>query len=77
MSAWIDIQFAPKDGTLVDLWVVSRVTPGVRIPEAIWGSQEIFGAEGWWVSYPGREGMIMVSAVGKPTHYMPIPEGPR
>ena len=21
MSAWADIQFAPKDGTLVDLWV--------------------------------------------------------
>lgn len=36
MSVWIDIEHVPKDGTLVDLWVVGGDANGRRLPDCWW-----------------------------------------
>ena len=38
MTDWQDIETAPKDRTVVDLWAISKYHPeGKRFPDCFWG----------------------------------------
>lgn len=70
MSAWISIGFAPKDGTVVDLWVKSRTGKSGRIPDCRW--EEGAG----WVhrSQTGESDFIVHRTNCEVTHYsLPLP----
>lgn len=45
-TAWRPIETAPKDGTLVDLWVVYSGQKGIRLFNMQW--REWAGAGGYW-----------------------------
>ena len=36
MTDWQPIETAPKDGTVIDLWMVDEAGEGKRIPNAYW-----------------------------------------
>jgi len=66
---WQPIETAPKDGTRFDAW-----TREGRVPDVWWDAQR-----GEWVEW----GLLEFGGVGArrplwpPTHWMPIPEGPK
>ncbi len=77
MSVWADIKFAPKDGTLVDLWVVSAQNSGSRIPDCVWENLVTTQNYGWVHRSGTTEADFVLLYAGlAPTHYMPIPEPP-
>lgn len=65
MSVWIEIKFAPRDGTKVDLW---GTQPGGELFDR-WTDCHWF--EGQWWQVRGRFSQVVV-----PTHFMPIGPGP-
>ena len=67
MSEWQPIETAPKDGTLVDLWIQWRDGGPWREADCTW----VHGA--WWTA--GREAPAEGETY-KATHWMPIPDGP-
>jgi hypothetical protein len=76
MSVWQDISTAPKDGTVIDLWVVFPSGP-VRWADARWveaGEHSCSGPANWC----SRENFPLHAFVEKPvaTHWMPIPNPP-
>jgi hypothetical protein len=67
MSEWQPIETAPKDGTLVDLWISSKVDEGVgqRVSDCFcdgvrWHDGCAFVEDEWY----------------RPTHWMPLPTAP-
>lgn len=80
MSTWVDIKFAPKDGTKVDLWVQDATGLGGRVPDAKWTRPP-----GWkvdaWCSYREDDWNCWLEIVPEGssavvTHYMLPPEPP-
>jgi hypothetical protein len=70
---WLPIDSAPRDGTLVDLWVTGEGGPSVRVAccrWSVWPNVQNPEREGWW----SEQGQFWVSLTA--THYMPIPAGP-
>jgi len=84
MSAWVDIKFAPKDLTKVDLWVVTR-GKGHRLTDC-WWSQAFDGKgepvednfNGWCQGEYRPSGFNPYPPLieGTATHYMLPPEPP-
>lgn len=84
MSAWQPIESAPKDGTVIDLWLAE----GRRATDAYWSFSRD-GATGerlpetaydCWAYVRGSSGMggaYPAGVDGKATHWMPIPNSPR
>lgn len=72
MSEWHSIETAPKDGTIVDLWVAGPHNAGNRQPDCWFSDAE------WWCDF-GDQGEqqpgIYIGDV--PTHWMPLPEPPK
>ncbi len=85
MSVWIEIQFAPKDGTPVDLWVKQKGR-GRRIADCYWSytldekKKRLPDGpfDGWCcdVGRPGPSGFNPYPNLieGRPTHYMDTTE---
>lgn len=81
---WQPIETAPKDGTKVDLWVITRgcyENKDERIPDASWEDggwgtcETLQGTYGHWhfeYDGPAKKGHHCV----KPTHWMPLPNPP-
>jgi hypothetical protein len=71
MTTWQPIENAPKDGSLVDLWVSGPRNRGSRIADCWYQG-------GKWVHNYGRDGELeardMVGDV--PTHWMLAPSAP-
>jgi hypothetical protein len=73
-DGWQDIASAPKDGTVVDLWVVFPAIEGTegsasRYADSYWDIEE----GDWRIS-----GFTMGQYLAKPyaTHFMPLPTPP-
>jgi len=87
---WQDISTAPKDGTVVDLWVVDKRTgEGGRVVDAYyaknhwyyerdeWGDGKHCRKAGWVApgyDYDGEIGFIGDDE--ELTHWMPLPDAP-
>lgn len=81
MSAWLPIETAPRDGTVIDLWV-----NGERFADCKWGfpehccgeagqycDSEWHGqSEGWVVTHLNE----FLWTDDDPTHWMPLPTPP-
>lgn len=78
---WYPIECAPKDGTRIDVWKAGEF-PG-RIADVEWreptdgewwvhGGDTIETPDATWCDCFGP-----LSKFEKPTHWMPVPEGPR
>lgn len=69
---WRPISTAPKDGTEIDLWVVSRSGPFQ------WREPDCHFDNGWWIQDDGRKRPIAIGEDPKvtPTHWRPLPEPP-
>lgn len=78
MSGWQPIETAPKDGTIIDLWVVC--SPAWRPPNGEWdryadcsfreGRWREFNIQlGEWISIEDENWTV--------THWMPLPEPPQ
>lgn len=63
---WQPIETAPKDGTLVDLWLSSGDTK--RITGCYWSESGLCWTDGDRYYLKGRV---------QPTHWMPLPEPPK
>lgn len=79
-EGWQDIATAPKDGTVVDLWV-----KGNRYTDASWGEYESYSYKNYphgktsksqgWRQFSFDDGDYL--GVGnEPTHWMPLPTPP-
>jgi len=73
---WQPIETAPKDGTLIDLWVVF-LSGGQRWADASWkeaGQHNCSGPSNW----TNNGGWPLHGLLGKPvaTHWRPRPEAP-
>jgi len=80
MSKWRQIKTAPKDGTFVDLWVIGKVKRKQklfhpeRLTDCIYGEQ----IKKWiWVNCEEYAQISLDKLNVIPTHWMPIPEGPK
>ncbi|MDQ0506001.1 hypothetical protein QOZ94_002805 [Xanthobacter agilis] len=73
VSGWQPIATAPKDGTTVLLWAVSRVVPG-RWSEETYAKRP----RPLWVTLSGAHGLLGISwdRDNQPTHWMPLPSPP-
>lgn len=74
MSDWEPIETAPKDGTLIDIWVKwwvpeKDIFTGARWPDVSWSKGEFTNSAETWRSRHDR-------FVGKMTHWMPAPKPP-
>lgn len=82
-EGWQDIETAPKDGTVIDLWVDS----GCRITDAYWGEPEVDrnfrdDEEDGWDAAPGWLKNVGFSTYclgedERATHWMPLPPPPK
>lgn len=70
--AWKTIETAPKDGTIVDLWMC-----GPRSPDGYREADCWYAHGQWWNSF-GRDGDCAPGwmAGDIPTHWMPLPAPP-
>ncbi|MGZ8907296.1 MAG: DUF551 domain-containing protein [Methylobacter sp.] len=69
---WQPIETAPRDGTLVDIWMSGQKAPDGYRQADCW-----FDGKNWCHEF-GREGPIEAGFyIGDiPTHWMPLPESP-
>jgi hypothetical protein len=65
MSKWTPIESPPKDGTKVLAWF-----PEINGCSLIWWNEEIGNVKIY------DDGVLEIVCLGKPTHWMPLPEGP-
>lgn len=84
-EGWQTIDSAPKDGTVIDLWVVWKDDgEGKRVADAEWGrgyiafesergEKEGWIAEAWGID--GSQGAMDTDELVA-THWMPLPEPP-
>lgn len=80
MDGWRPIESAPRDGTEVDLWIVTDDLKGFRQPECVWRDGAWYDAileddriDAPWddgTDFHGRRPMRTA------THWMPLPEPP-
>lgn len=83
---WQPIDTAPKDGTTIDLWIMTQ-WGSFRLPDCKWGVSDWHraGEEGWIFerrddSEPHRDAwndVCYVYGEENPTHWMPLPEPPK
>ena len=66
MTDWKPIETAPKDGTIVDLWVGSERIADCYFEREAWRH--------WWIG--GFDQMDSVKIDGEPSHWMQIPSPP-
>lgn len=70
MSTWLPIETAPRDGTLIDLWVDGR-----RLPDCKWWTSDFEDDwSEWRQQYAEADSFFPIS--GDPTHWMPRPAPP-
>lgn len=85
-SKWKSIETAPKDGTVIDIWVAG-LHEGVRVPNAYWsdegfshGPMRTDGEPGWAaenMGYDGCDGYADDPDEGVlAIHWMPLPTPP-
>lgn len=73
MTAWVDVKFAPKDGTVVDLWCVhDRRGLSGRFPNCVWLPEP---EDDWCSIAPDGLTDLLVRHKGwRATHYsLPLP----
>lgn len=86
-EAWQPIETAPKDGTVIDLWVRFPDGTGKRVPDGFWdengydfGPNRCDGKPGWAAAnmgYDGCDGYADEPEDGQfATHWMPLPDPP-
>ena len=88
MTEWQPIETAPKDGTVVDLWLSYGDGTGRRAPNGFW-QNEPFGHDGakgfdlpcGWAAenetYDGGEHWLADPSDGeRVTYWMPLPDPP-
>lgn len=69
-TEWKPIASAPRDGSLIDLWV-----DGERLPDCFWFTPE--GLDPWWhQKYAETSQACSFAVQGEPTYWMPRPEPP-
>lgn len=84
MNNWQPIETAPRDGTLIDLWIINQDNDNFRITDAYWNKYD----NAWWAPYKnyGEGGKAETSYKNtktgnemfeKATHWMPLPEPPQ
>lgn len=66
---WQPIETAPKDGTLIDLWLDGERAPACRF----WSYD---GHSYWEQAYAEATDCFAPLYDAEPTHWMPIPEPP-
>lgn len=80
MSEWQPIETAPKDGTLVDLWIINHLGDGERRPNCRWEQDhEDDEDEGRWEQmYSEASGSFFTAfdERARATHWMPLPDPP-
>jgi hypothetical protein len=80
MSEWRNIETAPRDGTIIDVWVhhISRpVQDGFRVADVSWVTHLKARSHGWYQERPGGDGLHDPTMPGKKvTHWMPLPSAP-
>lgn len=84
---WQPIETAPKDGTVVDLWVSEYEGwpegGSERLAKCMWvedpyGDGDEFDQSGWYQSYAEIESFgNKVDKRARVTHWMPLPEPPK
>ena len=75
MSEWQDIETAPKDGTVVDLWVLDFEGEGVRRAACRW---DTFNDNGWEQMYAEIESFCELTDKREIiTHWMPLSDPPK
>lgn len=73
MTEWQSIRTAPKDGTVIDIWVHDTRGPdGSRIPNCRWANGDWYGAHHETVEF--ATGGVKYR---KATHWMSLPEPPK
>lgn len=80
MSDWQPIETAPKDGTHVLVGTFPEAPGIVSRTVAHWFDSRSFGAksgEAGWALSVNYDGEHSGHGVAAPTHWMPLPEGPK
>ena len=83
MGEWQDISTAPRDGTIIDVWLQESMSDirfycssePLRIRDSIYGGR----AAGWfWKDGKFRPYLkcLNMTTFVEPTHWMPLPEPP-
>jgi hypothetical protein len=87
-EAWQPIETAPRDGTVVLIWVISKDGDNVCVP-GIWDTQletlndslppEEYPDPGHWMipMYGAKNGGWCDDLYREPTHWRPIPSAPK
>lgn len=75
MSDWRPIETAPKDGTIVDLWIqIPEIGDGYRVTDAEWRKGE------WQINECGEFDseirLRRMDGQNFATHWMPLPDPP-
>jgi hypothetical protein len=73
VADWQPIETAPKDGTLIDLWV-----NGERLPDCFWHAPEWCDPDErrWHQKYAETSPDCSFAVDGSPSHWMPRPVAP-
>jgi len=83
---WLPIETAPRDGTVVDLWIKTEYG-NFRITDCKWGNSDWnHSGTGQWIFEARDESethrdawhdVFYVYGDGSVTHWMPLPEPPK
>jgi hypothetical protein len=75
-SEWQSIETAPKDGTIIDVWL----DYGVRVPDVCWAIpffRKNNSVYQWcYMSFDESFGSVLFGIDGMATHWIPLPKGP-